>query len=148
MRTLMVSSSVSGASFSEAVVKEPLRGTAPTLVGCRGPKRAPAQKAPSISTSAARMIRARFDVLPASMELFPSFQLDVLKYRQIRRSQSPRGFAAVKPGAQRLYLPASLFQCAGTIDSFRGITHFFFDAHLRGNAAPRFFFAETSPGQT
>src|SRR5947208_1542897 len=64
MRTLMDSSSVNPESRAgtEDRLGLPI-GTASTLAGSCGPKRAPAQKAPRISTTAARKMRARFDLL-------------------------------------------------------------------------------------
>src|SRR5438045_1167340 len=87
MRTLMDSSSVNALSRSamDFAAAAPPRGKASTLVGWRGANRAPAQKAPRISTSAVRMMRARLDVLIALMVVVPSDPLDSDSIRKISK---------------------------------------------------------------
>src|SRR5437762_12513934 len=85
MRTLMDSSSVNALSRSamDFAAAAPPRGKASTLVGWRGANRAPAQKAPRISTSAARKMRVRLDVLILLMPVVPSDPLDSDRTRNI-----------------------------------------------------------------
>src|SRR5260370_24646741 len=83
----MDSSSVRAASRCATVlgVFEPPRGKASTSEGWRGPNRAPAQNVPKRRTSAARMMRARWDVLTAVMVVVPSDPLDDHSIRKISK---------------------------------------------------------------
>src|SRR5260370_19039152 len=150
----MDSSFVRAASRCATVlaVLEPPRGKASTLVGWRGPNRAPAQKAPRISTSAARMMRARCDVFTAVMAVVPSDPVDVNSIRKIEeRFLASLGMTdlgscrlTAKPGGESLDLAAGFLKRAGTVDFLGGETQFIPDGKLGGDAAARFTFAQAT----
>src|SRR5260370_17630074 len=113
-------------------VLEPPRGKASTLVGWRGPNRAPAQKAPRISTSAARMMRARCDVFTAVMAVVPSDPVDVNSIRKIeKRFLASLGITDLgscpltpNPGAASFDLAAGFLKRAGKVDFLGVRPHF------------------------
>src|SRR5882762_9161141 len=122
---------------------EPPRGTASTLVGWRGPNRAPAQSAPKISTSAARIMRARLEVFTAVMVVVPSdVPMPIVEGKS--RSGSPRHLTSAEFGGESFDLAASFLERAGTVDFLGGQTQFFLDGKLGGNAAAGFGFAEAA----